>query len=674
MNVDFNNYNHVINEYNVKLNLLNSFNLQIDTSGKISRKCEGEVLSRTAFLSQIFSNVNQTRVFYFDREQSNKLLDNVKKYATAADGEKAQALKITKKIESVIEKKRKAASFCSFGEGAKEINKILDLEPSKLSQKDYDLLYDLANALAQARYAAYSFHYQVSILKLIQKYKKQCPNATFTREGDTVTPSLKFYHSTDDNDCLLALKIELFCQQNPKLDKVNPELIKTIVKREKTSSDLDFKDYLKQRMKLHIIFGLMDKWEDVIDSIHGNAGFFNLDLKTDVKTLNKFTMHFIREPKNYVEIRQSFEPHPFDYSGRYGKAAEDVKSSYRADGPELDIWYRAIYEKLSEGQKNHSSVSLPYMTPETYSSHIEFIEPEDILIPFEIEFNKWDEEFKKETNKENQLVKSSNTPKGSAGRKKKKNPPQRKFKVEYIEDEIELPVATSEVEKPEKNSPSLDCKEKITNVENQNLQVDKKPSVDIHQLLVESSPFAVKERVTRWFNPNHPEIRNQESLIVHNFAWAAQIAWEVGLRYYRLNDNGEYQPAIALLCNLDYHLYPKSELFMITMTFDHVVSKENINQYDFDPSWECYHRVLTRKDQGGIVREYMKIAKQQYIDFPALPSRFENAEFGLSGAQKIYPDQSYIESIKDGIITIRDPKNDTRLKQCRMRLFDLRNS
>ncbi len=72
--------------------------------------------------------------------------------------------------------------------------------------------------------------------------------------------------------------------------------------------------------------------------------------------------------------------------------------------------------------------------------------------------------------------------------------------------------------------------------------------------LMESSPFRVKQRITKWFETN--EIRahiNTKSPLIHNFAWAVNdILWQFGLRYPRENDFKQLQPALAMLCQVDH--------------------------------------------------------------------------------------------------------------------------
>jgi hypothetical protein len=83
--------------------------------------------------------------------------------------------------------------------------------------------------------------------------------------------------------------------------------------------------------------------------------------------------------------------------------------------------------------------------------------------------------------------------------------------------------------------------------------------------LLKSSPFAVKKRVTDWFDPSASvKILDAESLLMHTFAWAAQqVIWEVGLRHYFLNNEGFYEPAIALFCDVQHQLFSKPEPCLI---------------------------------------------------------------------------------------------------------------
>ena len=194
----------------------------------------------------------------------------------------------------------------------------------------------------------------------------------------------------------------------------------------------------------------------------------------------------------------------------------------------------------------------------------------------------------------------------------------------------------------------------------------------MHEMLCKASPFQMKHRISDWFKPvsNQP-ILNEESTLVHNFAWAVNdIIWEFGLKYPRKNDAGQFQPAIAMLCQVKHQLYPEPKLFQITVTFDHILEEQSPNKISYNSTWECYHRTLSRKNQDNeTVEEYVSNGVYQFIDFPPLRPEYVNIEIKKSLLSKIYPDGSFIEKVESSIITVRDPKNDIGKNECRLLLF-----
>lgn len=141
------------------------------------------------------------------------------------------------------------------------------------------------------------------------------------------------------------------------------------------------------------------------------------------------------------------------------------------------------------------------------------------------------------------------------------------------------------------------------------------------------------------------------------------------MKYARENENGIYQPAIAMLCQVDHLLYKKPILCRITMTFDYNIPKNtHISSLKFDPDWSCYHRTLTHRKQEEEVEDYIRNGKYQF-DFPTLPSQRCEINFPEELIKRKFPNGSYIDSVEGSVITVRDPKNDSGNVKCILQLF-----
>lgn len=678
-------YHHLINKYNAELGLAITKRWQYGKDERIVPKTEGPSLSRTQVLHMIFLKLEKAKVFSLNVQSCQMLKINIEKYVgLACRNEINEVKKLACKIDKLIQTRGNAIMSCSIGSYAEKINQLLDKPTASLSSSECNLLCDLANAMANTRFSAFCFYHKISIMKLTHSLKKECPNVIFFQEDDFSLPVITYSHPTDMQDCMSALQIELFYFRNSDLSKVDSNFIKEMIKVKLKTQDLSFKQYLNERLMLHVIYAFIAKWDEIEKDLGAKDHLLNVGFETPPAILNLFTSQLLHEPPSYIELKdqKDLKLSPLDSPEEFVEIAKELKVYYHDTDLELDNWYSGIYQKLTEYKKLNDSFKLPLLTPTEYKKYENFVDSGDIDIPLRADFEQWEREIAKELNAPKINVRSSKSkqPKKSPSDKKTKNP-KRKFKVEYVDEEPEsfASVIATPVARETKSEPiEKAVKEIVVDIEPpkpRDVFIDEIPHEGIHALLLNASPFAVKGRVTRWFNPNSDlEILNDDSLFVHNFAWAAQVAWEVGLRYYRTNEQGHYEPAIALLCDVDRNLYSKPELFLITLTFDHNVDENNLNNFDFDPKWECYHRALTRRDQeNDIVNEYMMIAKDRCVDFPALPSQTSESEQALMHMKKVYPDRSFIESIKGSVITIRDPKYDTRHKKCRLRLFGIQN-
>jgi hypothetical protein len=693
-----NSYAYYIGRYSAELKLANDKGWQFDLEGKISPVCQGTVLSKDAVLTKIYKTLQSAPVYSMDKDNCLKFAASVSRYATFGNADEVKKTRrISNQIQKLVKEKGNHVFSCFFGSNAKKVNSILDKDLTKMTPEEYLLLYDLANLFAFERFTTHIFYHRTSILQKMEELREKCPNIHIKRESDATTiPFIIYEHPTSAIDCQLALWIEWQQIKEPDLTKVNPEVIKKIIQGKVESSDPKFQRYLEDRLMLYILYALASRWKEVGEEEMSYKELETLacEYKTDKETLDACTCEFIHHPESYTELgrREQTLASPFDDPSEVAPIAKELRLYASDTNNDFDKWYQAIYKKIqSYQQSNHPAVALPCLTPDQFVAYNNFIDKYDIAIPLITQFREWEKTARLAFEKSKEQTEKASTKPKTASAESKKNPSKQKFLKSVYEDkekepsgekeptealaQVEAPPIKTELYQTAKDaSPKKTTKKSSSSAASKRVEAPPAIIKSIHEALAESSPFAVKKRVTDWFDPSvEVEILNKESKLIHNIGWAANlVAWELGTRYLHSNQfKGEFQPAIALLCDVQHAFFPKPELFLMTFTFDHVVDKESFNpELKYDPTWPCFHRTLTRRDQHNeVVDEYMEIAKNQLIDFPALPSQTQQLELSKEFDKRPYPDGSYIESIDGGVVTIRDPKHDTKLQQCRLRLF-----
>ncbi|PJD97955.1 MAG: hypothetical protein CK425_02170 [Parachlamydia sp.] len=693
-----NSYAYYVGRYSAELQLAIDKGWQFDQEGKISPVCQGKVLSRDAVLTKIYKTLQSAPVYSMDKGKCRKFEESVRKYAASGSGDEGKkAKRISNQIQKLVKEKANHIFSCFFGSNANKVNSILDKDSTKITPKEYLLLYDLANLFAFERFTTHTFYHKASILQKMEELREKCPNINIKKESDATTnPFIVYEYPTSAIDCQLALWIEWHQMKEPDLTKVNPEVIKKIIQGKLESSDPKFQRYLEDRLMLYILYALASRWKEVGEEEMSYKELETLvcEYKTDKETFDACSCEFIHHPASYTELgrREPTFATPFDDPSEVAPIAKELRLYASDTNNDFDKWYQAIYKKIqSYQQSNHPEAALPFFNPDKFSAYNNFIDKNDIAIPLMTQFREWEKTASLDFAKSKQQTEEASTKPKTASAKPKKNSSRRKFLKPVYEDREKEPSGEKEPTEPvaqigeslintepyqtAKNAqPKKKIKKSSSSAASKRIATPPAIIKSIHEALAESSPFAVKKRVTDWFDPSvEVEILNKESKLIHNIGWAANlIAWELGTRYLHSNQfKGEFQPAIALLCDVQHAFFPKPELFLMTFTFDHIVDRESFNpEFKYDPTWPCFHRALTRRDQyNQVVDEYMEIAKNQLIDFPALPSQAQQLQLSKEFDRRPFPDGSYIESIEGGVVTIRDPKHDTKLQQCRLRLF-----
>lgn len=675
-----NSFIYHINRYTAQLNLAINQGWQFNQEGAVVTNCQGKPLTKTQVLDKILSTLRQAPLYYAHGDPLMRFLTVIESYAdTAGAKEKKNVEKVATKINEFIYARAKTVISCFQGEAARKVNVILDKKADQLQEQDYILLKDLANYFAFKRQLAHIFYQHAAIIETIRKLRKECPDIRIIDKPDKWTSLIDYQLPKNVTDIQFALFVMFQFRNNKKLACIDIDFLREVIQRKAETQDVSLQKYLNSFLRLHAIGCLCEEWDRVAEEKQIVEELDRLFVLPPVH-LNEYTREFIHEPLAYRALIKT-RRHPFGEDKiEYGKIAKEL-SEYNNANKEFDQLYTAIYEKIKDYQTLHPEANLPHLLPNEFVAIEDFIGPADIKIPVLTQIRQWEKEAAAQfalqkkskptvhekpvseptlqpVSVEPELIVSS-PPLVPSEEIEEENPPQEKEADASPTTPVVLPEITS---LPIPTEISLKPPEKL-----------------LDQLLIETSPFQVKERIINWFIPgkNLP-ILNQESSFIHNFAWAANdILWQFGLRYPRKNDEGIHQPAIAMLCQTEHAMFLNSEVFHVTATFDHTLKEEETAPsrlpFSYNPSWLCYHRALTRRPQNeNVVDEYLENGKNQFIDFPPLPSQRLHLEFPRDLLEKKYPDGSFIESSKGSIITIRDPKHDTNKKKCRLHFFVVR--
>ena len=729
-----NSFNYYISKYSIELNLIAKKGWQFNSEGKLLPNCTSAVLPKAPVLAKIYETLQHSPVCGLDLEKCRKFTKNINRFTSSANqGEAVEVKRISSKILRLVKKNTQELPRCFTTPSAHKVNAILDKDVASIAVIDYWILYDLANLLAASRFFIHILYLRSAIQCKIKELQLQAPDLKLYQKEGEAFYKIEYRHPFEAKDCEFALSIEWNYKLNPQPMNASPRFMKSIIKRKIESCDLQFKNYLDQLLCLHLIAALGAYSDEIDANCESHHNSFK-HTQTNQKILNALKQELIHHPKSYNEWDGA--NNPYDNPKKLATMAKEVSETSSLVHLKFDEWYNLLLEKILDYKQFHPEAALPPVSLETFSNYRNFIDKDNIQLPLAKELELWTKEAQRTfdclhseaafppvcletfSNDRNFLDKDptqlplakelklstqdaqqtfdSKLTAPSSTKKTKSRRPRGKAKIKAeipknsLEDRAKESLSTERILKGEVEKSNEEI-EKSTHVDHSAKHTTRKkkkkrgkaaPSPlmgtqlmdegSVHDLLLKSSPFAVKKRITDWFNPSASvKILDAESLLMHQFAWAAQqVIWEVGLRHYYLNPQGFYQPAIALFCDVRHQLFLKPEPFLITVTFDHNVeqSKRDSN-FKFDPTWECYHRTLTRRhQQDQLVNEYMEIARNRFIDFPPLPSQAEQVDIPALLDKKPFPDRSFIESIDGGTITIRDPKFDGNTK-CRIRLF-----
>ncbi len=692
-----NSFIYHINRYNTQLDLVFKQGWQFNQEGTTVPKCQGTPPTKKEVLTRIFSTLEKAPLYYAHRDPFDKFLTHITNYKNTANAkEKKEVEKVAKKINQLVKQRAQSVMSCFQGEPAKEVNVLLDKQTKQLTNEDYLILRELTTLFAFKRQFAHLFYRETALIETVRKLRREYPHIHITCPDQQGTWIPSIICPLPEN--LIDLHFWLFTlfqyQNNKNLAYVDENFIKEIIRRKFISQDVDFQTYLKCCLQLNVLGDLAQQW-DQLNPERKTLEDLNQQFVLPKASIDKYSQEFIHEPPAYIELIRSGKSLRFfvEEGKEYGKLAEKLFDYYHDTNKDFDRWYKAIYDKLREYHTLHPEAKLPLLSPEAFASTKDFTGPEDITIPFLAQVKQWEKEVIAEINLQKTIPARPKKVK-----QPKPKPPILKEEVipspkpqELIKEEAALVLSKEKEEAPQEEPKKEMPPSEPTPIISQTAKIEpilassapkerslKTPKKSLEQLLIETSPFQVQKRIIQWFIPNENlPVLNQESHFIHNFAWAANdILWQFGLRYPRKNEEGIYQPAIAMLCQVEHALFPKSEVFNVTVTFDHLLEEEpSLSPLSilYNPSWICYHRTLTRRPQNmNIVDEYIENGKKQFIDFPPLPSQRLHIELPSDLLEKKYPDGSFIESNSGSIITIRDPHHDVNKHKCRLHFFVVR--
>lgn len=648
---------YLLNKLSTQLSLVNNNGYQFNEKMEVvSSKSKSEI-NKFKVLNKIENMLLTAKVYHLSNDCVNRFLENLLDYSFKPETND-RIKKKYKIIFDAIVKKTNNVWSCFRGEHAKKINIILDKK--ELSEDDYYLLLDLSNRIASRYWIAQSMCKKIAIFEKIKDLRKECPDLGIDYLSDLDwRPSYRYSIPDDNLDLCFLIFVEKYYAIHGSLTYKDENFLKEIVQRKFSSTDLGFKKNLHTHLIIHVLADFTDQWDDLEDEIL-LACCFSLKHKASV---NEYSKEFIREPLEYIKLQTS-KFHPFfETNVELEKIAQELIVGINKTKYEMNEWYEAMYQKMRVHTQDQAE--LPILTPEEFKS-LNFISKNDLHSPLLKKINQWEKEVQEKENEKQKIV---IPPLKRQAVRTSKAYQSTQTETDHLLLQTEIPSLGDLTSKvfSEENQSVIPGNE-ITKSEKKSVKKGKKKSLT--KLLKKSSPFQVHDRILAWFDPGKThESMNHESQFIHNFAWCLNtLVFQFGLSYARKNKKGDYQPALTLLCQVEHAFFTEPELFRVTMTFDQILEGAHC-PFKCDPLWTCYHRALTRRSQKEkIVEEYIKIAKHQFIDFPPLPSQSRQITTSEFLNEK-FPDGSYIESVNGHVITIRDPKHDSKNVECKIHLF-----
>lgn len=668
----------LINKYNTEINLIlnTNGNYQYNEKNELVKKNDNKKISINEQLTYIFQSLSKAPVYYLESQPMENFLKTIKKYAENSNpSEKRKIEQTVMKIQTIVKQESDEIHSCFLTESAKKINLLLDMDETQISEREYFLLYDLANLLAYNRLKFQIFYRQSAIVEKIKALRQHYPNLMIkVNEHGDWSPSVKIdWDLSTINITELQFAIFLiFRMKNSDLKNYDPIFLQKIIQMKTISQNDEFKEILEICLMFYVISELCEKWDDFKADKFNQLNSLLRNAKTPSDEINQLGGDFITESRSYHGLKTIIFT-PFSAQIDFNFISKDLFKIQNDTNAAFDKWYEAIFNKIRKYKNLHPTVDFPLIEPEEFVNYKNFFNTKNLQVHLLNKIKKWNTEEAEKLNdqkKSSSLTKSKQLSKANQSTQEKISQKKSESELSKIEENSISAVKEISISTPESKENQVE----ILAVKPQSISelpfINEKEKY--RELLIKSTPFIVKDRVTAWYtHENDQEILNEESIFIHNFAWAANhIIWKYGMKYIRKNEHGVLQPAIVMLCKVEHHLYKKPVLRRITTTFDHEIKEDNdCSLLEFDPQWQCYHRTLTPRQQvENEVEEYISNGKYQF-DYPPLPSQHQEFNFHNELINRKFPDGSYITSIDGPVITIMDPKNDSKNVKCILRLF-----
>lgn len=506
----FMSYIHLITKYSTELNLISNgtykyndkFELvKIDDPKKINDPKE---IPKNKILNHIFDSFKTAPVYYLAAKTVANFFQIIDKYC-----DKSSSATV-KKIKQLVEGKASKIWSGFQTDSAKKINVILDKR--NIDEKEYFLLYDLANYFAFHRLTSQIFYQEVAINEKIKKLREDYPNISIEIDQGGKWSYLIIYSSAQNAaELQFILFLDFHNRNHPDLEKYDPIFLKKIIQKKIESDNEEFKKELESTLMAYVISALCKQWDQYqhckklieLDTLIVNS-------KTEFDELNKFSSDFIQEPESYHDLKENkINFTPFTDNIDLKTISKELFEVSNETNDSFDIWYKAIYKKIEKYKELHPEViiPLPLIIPEEFTDYKNFFSIKNLKIPLLDQIIQWEKEAKK-LNEQKKM-----TPNVKA------KPKQTSKEVEYSKLEVSK---TEELSTPSQNSIEKSIEilpETKPQLISEQIIIEKEKSMV--EFLEENSPFKVKKRVTDWFiSPDKLEILNEESPLFHNFAWA----------------------------------------------------------------------------------------------------------------------------------------------------------
>lgn len=664
-------FNYYIDFYTSQINQFVTFNSNEQDKTQ-SKENQTKNIKKT--LENAFSNLKVAPVYYFNATKT----ENFSKLVLScieliSDNEKTKLEALTRKINQTIHN-RTASLTKMTNEESKILDDLLGKPTKDLQEHECQILYNTTNQIGRI-YKRYSLSCEmIAIIEKIAELIEENPALHFSEEdiqgNKAYVLRIKDFDMIGDTHEKAFLSFLEFYQNtyDPIAYHQDTTFIQIIIQKKINSSNLAFQKYLKSYLNTFILSYLLTTFDNLQDK-------FETDKPKLIDSANNYGSFFgisspITEQGLKICITDGKEK-------KLGEKSKELFTKIESRKYGLINWYKALYQKVKDYQTIHPEAELPSIDPEAFEKNLQFVGPKNVHIPLLKQIQQWEKETQ-------ELAKKSSATEQTSQKKQTKGSQPTNKRVQHKKPGGPKPSHLSSQQTQEKNSSVLETIiSSSTNTISQEQPSSQEKSTPVlftppqtqpekpFVQLQESCPFAVHERILKWFNSKSElPLLNEESLLIHNFAWAANdVLWKFGMRYPH-EESGKKEPAIAMLCQIEHSLFPKPQLFRFTATFSHQLEDNPSPSLTYDSSWICYHRNLTRREQENeLVEGYIAHGKYQFIDFPALPSQWLHIQYPSEWRGKTYPDGSFIESVEGLVITIRDPKHDKDTQRCRLHLF-----